>query len=188
MLFDFVMTSGKAFPAEDTIAEKVGTSVRTVRDHVQALEAGGWISRQKLGTDRGQGWRRTEYKLTWPHGRSPDTDPWLQQVEENRLRARAEFREDAGWEDGPDEVETAPEATAVPERFRHWSIDPQAWAMYVDHRAGLGRPMSEDAEYQAASKLMRLAPEDQRACVNDAIEHDRVALRHREWPPKSGTW
>jgi DNA-binding transcriptional MocR family regulator len=190
VLFDFIMTSGKAFPSERTIAEKVGTSERTIRGHVQALEAGGWLQRTFSGTDRGQGWRRTQYTLSWPKGHHPDTDPWLQQAEENRQQARAEFRESVDWQQDEDEPEEPGVEMAGYDPVPPFPdlMDLRAWAMYVDHRKRLNRPMSKQAEQQAASKLLRLNPEDQIACVEETIRRGQVNLRHREWPSRSGEW
>lgn len=188
VLFDYYMTSGKVFPSEGTIAEKVGTSERTIRDHIQALEAGGWIMRQKIGTGRGQGWRRTVYTLTWPKGHHPDTDPYLQKVEANREQARAEYREAEGWEDEQAEPEGNEKSGYDPTPPFPDHVDQAAWSAYVQHRKSLDRPMSEQAEVQAASKLLRLRPADQQACVLDAIERGRVDLQNRRWKPRSGAW
>jgi len=55
-------TSGKCFPAQDLIASECGIEVRTVSDHLKALEADGFISRKTQHLGRGNG-SRTLYTL-----------------------------------------------------------------------------------------------------------------------------
>lgn len=172
VLFDFFMTTGKVFPSERTIAEKIGASERTTRRHIQALEAGGWIKRRFIGTDRGQGWRRTEYTLAWPKNRQPDTDLWLREVEENRKSARAEFRAENDWADD-DPIESGYNYD-VPE-----AVDQGAWRAYLAHRKRMDRPMSVKAVEQSGQRLRKLSAEDQRTCVQHSIESGQVGLQHQ---------
>lgn len=102
VLFDFLVSSkgGKVFPSVETIASKAGITKKHVLRHLDELEAAGWL-RRKLHQRSGQGWRLNEYELYFPDGFDSQKDPWLNQVESNRKQARAEYREEAGWQPDP---------------------------------------------------------------------------------------
>lgn len=96
VLFSYHVSTRKVFPSEGTIAEKVGLSVRSVRRHIAEIEAAGWIRREKVGN--GQGWRRSVYTILFPSHLPKNKDPWLAEMERQRQQARADFREEEGWE------------------------------------------------------------------------------------------
>ena len=99
VLFDFYATSpdGRIFPSLATIAEKVGTSERTVRVAVAGLVAGGWVSVTERPGTGGQGWRRHAYELCWPRGFDWKADPWLKDVKARKAAGREAFREENGY-------------------------------------------------------------------------------------------
>ena len=82
-LADFADKDGFAWPAQETLAERTGLSSRTVRSALKALEAGGFIAREKRNRrfDRGRSSDlilmgiavETENKSARPTGRSRPT-------------------------------------------------------------------------------------------------------------------
>lgn len=155
ILFDFLITSpsSEVYPSEATIAVKAGVSEKTIRTHLLALEASGWISRAARGGG-GRGWRRTSYKLHFPKHVDPDTDPWLREVERKRLDARDEYRCDEGWRPETDDEAARRAAKFEDDDAAHGYLEDRA----ADWRAvGIDNPAAyRGLDYDAWSALVEL--------------------------------
>ena len=57
---------GSCFPSTRRLATRTGLSRTCVMSHLDSAEEDGWIRRRPVGTDRGQGWRRSVYDLLIP--------------------------------------------------------------------------------------------------------------------------
>ena len=124
VLFDFYATSkqGEIFPSVEKIASKIDLTKKHVIRHLAELEELGWITRKQRIRNGGQGWKRNEYKLKFPHGFDPKKDEWLINANRKRIDARDEYRMDEGWQPD-DEKEARRRAEKGDEKAQEWLDD-----------------------------------------------------------------
>jgi hypothetical protein len=176
VLYDYLQTSEKGliFPSEETLAEKVGIDRRNIRKHTAELEAEGWLRRSIREGRNGQGWRRFQYQLTFPARLSPDTDPWLNEVEEKRAESLNEYRDAQGW------VPEAPAQTSCAEV--PWGVDPVAWREWCAHyRRTAGQEMSKAAASNCAGRLSNVPREKQLECVRFTMDKGHLQPDNRSF-------
>ena len=175
--FRLAGNSDRIFPAETTLAEDTGLSVRSVQRLLQELEDGGWIRRKLFGV-KGQAWRRTEYELTWPNGFDPKTDKWLQEVKARKEEGRRAYREEQGWPE--EEPEPEPEPPPPPPDVMS-NVDPEAWTAWVSWRAAHGGMPSTAGQAAMAGMLRYMSAAEQRAIVQWSTELGHARPRLRDW-------
>lgn len=178
--FRLAGNSDRIFPAETTLAEDTGLSVRSVQRLLQELEDGGWIRRKLFGV-KGQAWRRTEYELTWPNGFDPKADKWLQEVRARKEEGRRAYREEHGWSEPEPEPEPPPPPPPPPPEVDMSNVDQEAWTAWVSWRAAHGGIPSIPAQTTMAGMLRVMSAAEQRAVVQWSTELGHARPRLRDW-------